>query len=104
MARKKSSKNTDVRKIPVKTDISSVEAETIKRAERTISAIEKFLSRWDSSKIRNNMMIPQIDKVRRFHDALVEWKADAVKSHKEEDDKARLKRLQDFVTICQRYS
>ena len=104
MARKKSSKNTDVRKIPVKTDISSVEAETIKRADRTISAIEKFLSRWDSSEIRNNMMIPQIEKVRNFHDALVDWRANAVKSHKGEDDKERLQRLQEFVTICQRYS
>ena len=43
MTKKKSSKKGKKR-IPVKTDTSSVERETIKRAKKTLSTIEKFLS------------------------------------------------------------
>lgn len=103
MAKKKSSKRTDKKKIPVKTDISSVEKETIKRADRTITSIEKFLAKWDASKIKNDAMNPQIEKIRRFHSELVKWQKDALKGHRDAD-KTRLRRLQEFVIICRNYS
>jgi len=103
MAKKKPSKKTDRKKVPVKTDISSVEKETIKRAGRTITSIEKFLAKWDASKIKNDAMEPQIEKIRRFHGELLKWQKSALKGQRDKDGE-RLRRLQDFVIICRNYS
>lgn len=103
MAKKKSSKKASRENVPVKTDISSVEKETIKRADRTITSIEKFLAKWDASKIKNEAMTPQIERIRRFHSELMKWQKDALRGQRDKDGD-RLKRLQDFVIICRNYS
>jgi hypothetical protein len=91
-------------KVPVRTDMSSVEDETIKRTGRTISAIENFLAKWDAAKIKPDDMFPQIVKIRQFHDALVSWQKDAVRFKAKADDEGRVKRLRDLVLICRTYS
>jgi hypothetical protein len=100
---KKKGKSTK-RKVPVKTDISSVEEDTIKRANHTITAIEDFLARWDASGIRQEIMVPEVERVKSFHKELVKWQKKALKEHSKSTDKARLKRLHDFVMICRNYS
>lgn len=91
-------------KVPVKTDISSVEADTIQRANHTITAIEDFLARWDASQIKEEMLVPEVEKVKGFQKELVKWQKRAVKEHGKSTDRARLKRLHDFVMICRNYS
>ena len=100
MAKKKSSKKGI--SIPVRTDVSSVEAETIKRADHTIAVIEDFLGKWESSRIKNKVMVPQIDRIKKFHKELIRWKNDAMES--KGNDESKLKRLHDFVLICKNYS
>ena len=102
MAKKKSSKKGT--SIPVRTDVSSVEAETIKRVNQTIISIEKFLAKWESSKIRNDLLIPQIGKIKKFHTELLKWQKEAVKGKDKDSERDTLKRLHDFVIICRNYS
>ncbi|MBU0532449.1 hypothetical protein KKB44_03065 [Candidatus Micrarchaeota archaeon] len=104
MAKKKSSKKKKIskKKIPVKTDAASVEKNTINRVNHTITVIEKFLAKWEASKVKSRSMEPQIEKIRKFHDELVEWQKKAVKG--KDNEKARLERLQDFVLMCKEYT
>jgi hypothetical protein len=95
-------KKTSRKKIPVKTDVASVEKETIKRVGRAISVIENFLAKWDSSFAKPGSMLPQITRIKRFHDALVKWQREAMRS--QGDEEKSLRRLHDFVTICHTYS
>jgi hypothetical protein len=97
-------KSSGVKRIPEKSDMSFVEEETIQRVDRTISTIEGFLARWDGSRLKPDDMFPQVVKIKRFHDALLSWQKEAVRSRGKEDDAARMKRLQDFVLICRTYS
>ncbi len=90
--------------MPVKTDIASVEDETMKRVNHTITTIEDFLAKWDASKIKPDDMFPQILKIRQFHDALSGWQRDALKARGKEGEGGRIKRLRDFVLICRTYS
>ncbi|VVC02833.1 Uncharacterised protein [Candidatus Bilamarchaeum dharawalense] len=96
-------KPTKVVSVPVKTDVASVEAETIKRVGKTISTLEGFLSRWDASKIKPDSMFPQVVKIRKFYQALNSWQKD-VTDKKNVDDETRTRRLRDFVFICKSYS
>ncbi len=93
-----------VRKVPVKTDMTSVETETIKRVNKTITTLEEFLARWDASNIKPDDMFPQVIKIRQFHDALLSWQKTAIKAQGKETEQSRLKRLRDFVLICRSYS
>jgi hypothetical protein len=92
------------KKIPVRTDSASVEEETIKRVNRTITSIEDFLARWDSAKTKPDDMFPGVLKMRQFHDALMGWQREAVKAKGKKDEEGRIKRLKDFVLICRMYS
>ncbi len=92
------------KRIPIKTDIVSVEAETIKRVNKTIATIEEFLARWDASSIKPDDMFPQVVKIRQFHDALLGWQKTAVRAQGRETEESRLKRLRDFVLIIRSYS
>lgn len=104
MAKKKPSKKKSGKGVPKKTDTASVEKETIERANRTITAIEQFLAKWDASNIKPEIMLPQVEKVKKFHNELAKWEKRAVKAQKKSTDKARLKRLHEFVVICRNYS
>jgi len=92
------------KKIPVRTDSASVEEETIRRVNRTITSIEDFLARWDAAKAKPGDMFPAVVKMRQFHDALMGWQREAVKAKGKKDEEGRIKRLKDFVLICRMYS
>ena len=105
MPRKKAvAKARPSKKVPVKNDIGSVEEETIKRVDRTLTTIETFLAKWDHSRIKPDDMLPQIVKIRQFHDALARWQTDAVKGKEKNSEDMKVKRLRDFVLICRTYS
>jgi hypothetical protein len=103
-AKSKPARKEAVRKVPMKTDMASVEEETIKRVNKTITTLEEFLVRWDASSLKPDDMFPQVIKIRHFHDSLLNWQKAAVKSHGRESEQSRLKRLRDFVLICRSYS
>jgi hypothetical protein len=95
-------KKEAVKKVPVKTDIASVEEETVRRVNRTLTAIDGFLAKWDASKVKPDDMFPQIVKIKQFHDALLNWQKASLKGKR--DEEARMRRLRDFVLICKTYS
>ena len=90
--------------IPVKADTVSIEKETIQRIGRTLATIEDFLAKWDESDLKPDKMLPQVAKIRQFHDALVVWQKNAILSQEKGNEESRLKRLHDFVNICNSYS
>jgi len=102
MAKKKNVKKAG-KKVPVKTDINSVEKDTLERVSHTLKILEEFLMKWDAS-AKPHDMVPEIDRVRRFHDELQGWQADALKPHPKEDEDDRIRRLAAFVEICLNYS
>ncbi|MFH0737578.1 MAG: hypothetical protein V1827_03170 [Candidatus Micrarchaeota archaeon] len=92
------------RRIPLKTDVSSVEEETIRRVNHTLETIEDFLSRWETSKIKPDQMLPQISRIRRFHKELSAWQREAQRQKGRGGEDERVKRLEEFVLICTSYS
>ena len=86
-------------------DYSSIEKEAIERSNRTISTIENFLAKWDSTKQKPQSMNPEVTRVKRFYDSLILWQKSALKAQKSKfDEVACKKRLASFVHICQNYS
>ena len=83
--------------------LDSVEKETMKRVEKTLETINEFLSRWDEASAPDDL-IPQIVKIRKFYDALSNWKKEAIRTKGIEDDDSRMRRLREFVLLCQTYS
>lgn len=104
MKKKAVAKPRPAKRVPVKNDIDSVEEETIKRVNHTLTTIETFLAKWDHSKSRPDDLIPQIAKIRQFHDVLSRWQAEAVKGKGRNSEETKVKRLRDFVLICRTYS
>ncbi len=90
--------------VPVKTDSAALEEQTIARVERTIRTLEEFLSRWDSAVTKPDSMFPEVVKIRKFHDLLIDWRDDALSARGKGDEKSRVKRLRDFVVLCKMYS
>jgi ribosomal protein S15P/S13E len=101
MARKKKGSR---KKVPVKTDINSVEKDTVKRVNRTIETIENFLAKWNASGVKPEDMIPHIERIKKFHDELLGWQKDAQKQHGRESEVEKLRRLEAFINICNNYS
>lgn len=94
-----------VKKVPVKTDSTEIEEQTIERVNHTISTIDNFLSKWDATRSKPDSMFPEIVKIRKFYDALSAWQKDALKSKgRKESEDERIRRLRDFVLICRTYS
>jgi len=94
----------DVASIPMRTDAVSVEEETVRRVERTLTAISTFLSRWDSSGFKPADMYPHITRMKRFREELQAWQKEAVRAKSRQDEGARIERLRNFVLICRTYS
>lgn len=97
-------KKSTAGKVPRKLDLNSVENETMERVERTLKNIDGFLSKWNKATTKPDDMFPQIMKIKKFHDALESWRRDAIKTKGKEKEDARMRRLQDFVLICDTYS
>lgn len=94
----------NVASVPMKTDPVSVEEETIRRVEHTLSTISAFLSRWDASGFKPADMYPHITKMKRFKEALQVWQKEAIRGKGRPDEGARIGRLRNFVLICRAYS
>ncbi len=106
MPKKKGSskKKNAVKKVPKKIDIDSVEEETMKRVGRTLEILANFLANWDAAAVKPDNMYPQVMKIKKFYDVLEGWQRDALKAKGKEDYDARMRRLREFVLICQTYS
>jgi hypothetical protein len=61
----------------------------LKKAERTIAAIEKYLERWDSAAKRPQNLLPQVARLRQFHDVLVRWREETLRKKSSEAERAR---------------
>lgn len=87
-------------------DYLQMENEAIKKAQKIIDAVEKFLAKWDSLKKKPSSLNSKISKLKKFHASLVLWQKDAVKSQnkKSTKDEDRIKRLRSFVEIYKSYS
>ena len=97
--------SVDILQSESKPDFSKIEKEAMQRADRTLSTIENFLLKWDSSKQKPSSMTAQISKVKRFYEALSVWQKSTLKAQKSKfDEAAAKKRLANFVHICQNYS
>ena len=105
MAKKKVAMKARPTKVSVqmKTDVVSVEAETIKRVDKTISTLEVFLSKWDASKLKPDHLFPHVIKIRKFYQVLQRWQKEAT-TKKKVDEATRARRLREFVFICKTYS
>ena len=116
MVKKKQAKRMTLKKIPIRkakamaskiprrADTASLEEDTIRRSARTLATLEGFLSRWDSSRVKPQGMAPEINKIKRFYEGLSRWQRSALKARDKDDDKARVRRLRDFVLLCRSYS
>lgn len=95
-----------VQKQETKVDYLQMETEAIKKAQKIIDAVEKFLAKWDSLKKKPDSLNSKILKLKKFHASLVLWQKDAVKSQtkKGTKDEDRIKRLRSFVEIYRSYS
>ncbi len=91
-------------RVPVKTDVVSVEEETIRRVGRTMASIEEFLAKWDASAVKPDDLFPHVVRIRQFYDALSGWQKEALKDKMKKDQDAIVRRLRDFVLICRTYS
>jgi hypothetical protein len=92
------------KKVMVKTSASAVEESAIERAGRTITALEAFLAKWDSSPNKPDSMFPEVVKIRRFCELLRGWRKEAVGARGKGDEKAMVRRLRDFIVLCRLYS
>lgn len=102
---RKAEKKAIASKIPRRADTLSLEEETIRRSTRTLATLEGFLTRWDSSRVKPQGMAPEINRIKRFYEGLSRWQKSALKARtRKEDDKARVRRLRDFVLLCRSYS
>lgn len=101
-------RNSDVFfKVPVKKDISSIETETISRAERTISTIDNYLAKVGAAGRRGVLgkdLFPQIVRIRHFRNMLDSWRKEALSMRERDDERTRASRLQEFVLICNSFS
>lgn len=87
-------------------DYSKMEKEAIKKAEKILDTVEKFLAKWDDLKKKPSSLNPKISKLKKFHADLSLWQKEAVKSQgkKSTKDEDRIKRLKNFVSIYKSYS
>lgn len=93
-----------VKKVPVKTDAASVEERALERVGRAMESIGGFLSRWDAAEKKPDSMVPEVLRIRQFYNLLKGWQEEAMEAKGSRDDKARVRRLREFVAICHMYS
>jgi hypothetical protein len=103
MARRKEPKAAKAG-IPMRMDSASIEEQTVQRVNRTMATMEGFLSRWDASAKKPEAILPQVAKIRRFHEALSGWRRMSLREKGSKDETGRIRRLRDFVMICRAFS
>lgn len=74
---------------------------TMKRVDLTLKKIGDFLKKWESVDAKPDQMVPEISRLKRFRDALAQWKRQAGSSKSEAE---REKLIREFVLICETYS
>lgn len=90
--------------VRARVDVGAVEDETIRRVSRTISTVEDFLAKWDAASLKPDSMFPHVARIRKFHGELVGWQRAALKAKGREGEESQIRRLHDFVVLCQTYS
>ena len=86
-------------------DVENAETETIQRVNKTLSAIEKAVSVWDSSKEKPLSLKPRIEHLKRFHAELSKWEKRMLLSiSKREGRSKRIALLREFTDICHTYA
>jgi len=88
--------------VPVKEDISDLEKEALSKAKAVIGAIDRFVSKWDSGKVKPERMRPEVKRVRALSSSLKGWRKEAEKGERSEEQKARS--MGEFIRICWQYS
>lgn len=86
-----------------KQNIAVVEIDAFNKINRTIDSIEAALTEWNSLKQKPSFLRSKMLKYSGMKTALETWINDFVKRDVDESYKDRLKRLQDFVDICEIY-
>jgi len=88
-----------------KKSIGMMEDETLKKAERMLSLIDRFMKRWENAEEQPEGMEAEVKRVREYHDILGKWYKKAQKAHNSKASEAsRVKILREFITICVTYS
>ena len=100
----KSASNSGSDKKDTDSDILNVEEDTITRVNKTMKSLEEFLAIWDSSKLKAEEMLPQVAKIKEFHEVLSRWQRNAVVNKGRGTTAERIRRLEEFVGICRSYS
>jgi len=86
-------------------NVEVAENETIQRVNKTLSAIEKAISVWDSSKEKPFSLKPRIEHLKRFHLELSKWERKMLLSiNKRENRSKRTALLREFTEICHTYA
>ncbi len=84
-----------------KDNIDIVQRETIRRVNKTVTALEAALATWEASKEKPEDMEEKFTNYRRFHDALENWERKSLQAqNKKENFETKVKRLNEFVEIC----
>ena len=86
-------------------DLVSTEKETLHRVNKTLSAIEKAISAWDSAKEKSIALEPRVKNLRRFHKELTDWERQMLISiSRSESRRKRTALLREFTEICSMYA
>jgi Asp-tRNA(Asn)/Glu-tRNA(Gln) amidotransferase A subunit family amidase len=82
-------------------NIDIIQRETIRRVNKTVTALEAALATWDASEEKPEDMEERFANYRRFHDALEDWERKTLKAqNKKEKFEVKVRRLREFVDIC----
>jgi len=90
---------------PTDFDVEAAENETIRRVNKTLSAIEKAVASWDASKEKPINLRLKIMHLKRFHSRLSKWEKKMVLSiSRHEARSKRVLLLREFTEICHAYA
>lgn len=82
-------------------DIGMLEDDALRKAQRTLQAIDRFMSGWDALKAKPAVMRPEIIRLQRCREELGRWHAEASKAQaRKESDGMKALRLREFIMIC----
>lgn len=84
-----------------KDNIDIIQRETVRRVNKTVTALEAALATWDASEEKPDDMAEKFENYRRFHDALEDWERKTLQAQKKNEKfETKVRRLREFVDIC----
>ncbi|MBU0526928.1 hypothetical protein KKE92_00450 [Candidatus Micrarchaeota archaeon] len=86
-------------------DLNVLEDETLRKVNKSISALEVALAGWEASKDKPEYLRSKYQKYERFHKELAMWTKKILHARKlKRPVDERVELLRDFVKICSSYS